>query len=72
VFILQDGNKFEVDKRILPEKLRAKIAKLNSDKLKIMQRIICDYLSEQTDPSLIRMYKRLFDPDFGSFSDILK
>ena len=72
VFILQDGNKFEVDKRILPEKLRAKIAKLNSDKFEDNARIICDYLSEQTDPSLIRMYKRLFDPDFGSFSDILK
>ena len=72
MFILQDGNKFEVDKRILPEKLRAKIAKLNSDKFENNARIICDYLSEQTDPSLIRMYKRLFDPDFGSFSDILK
>jgi dGTPase len=72
VFVLQDENKFEVDKRILPEKLRAKITKLNSDKFEDNARIICDYLSEQTDPSLIRMYKRLFDPDFGSFSDILK
>ncbi len=72
VFIPQEENTFKVEKNILPEKLRAKITQLNSDKFEGNARIICDYLSEQTDPSLIRMYKRLFDPDFGSFSDILK
>ena len=72
IFIPQKGEDFKVEKSLLPEKLRAKIAQLNSNKFEVNARIICDYLSEQTDPSLIRMYKRLFDPDFGSFSDILK
>ncbi|MEA3499805.1 MAG: dNTP triphosphohydrolase [Candidatus Marinimicrobia bacterium] len=72
VFILQDENGFKVDTRILPDKLRIKIDQAKRGNFETNARIICDYLSEQTDPSLIRMYKRLFDPDFGSFSDILK
>lgn len=72
VFILQDDNGFRVNTKILPDKLRKKIDQAKRDDFEMNARIICDYLSEQTDPSLIRMYKRLFDPDFGSFSDILK
>ncbi len=34
-------------------------------------RLICDYLASLTDSQAIRMYKRLFDPNFGSIGDIL-
>ncbi|MEA1987092.1 MAG: dNTP triphosphohydrolase [Candidatus Marinimicrobia bacterium] len=72
IFIQQKNNDYKINTKILPEKIRAKILLQNPNKFKDNARIICDYLSQQTDPSLIRMYKRLFDPDFGSFSDILK
>jgi dGTPase len=34
-------------------------------------RIICDYLAGMTDGFAIRIYKRLFDPDFGSIVDLV-
>jgi dGTPase len=34
-------------------------------------RRICDFLAGLTDGFAIRMYKRLFDPDFGSFVDLM-
>ncbi|WP_147821327.1 dGTP triphosphohydrolase [Salidesulfovibrio onnuriiensis] len=34
-------------------------------------RIICDYLSGMTDGFVVRTYKRLFDPDFGSIIDLV-
>ncbi len=33
-------------------------------------RRICDFLSGQTDGMVVRTYKRLFDPEFGSFRDL--
>lgn len=33
-------------------------------------RLLCDYLASLTDHQAQRLYKRLFDPDFGSISDI--
>ncbi len=33
-------------------------------------RILCDYLAGMTDGFAIRIYKRLFDPDFGSITDL--
>jgi dGTPase len=33
-------------------------------------RRICDYLSGLTDGMIIRTYRRLFDPEFGSFRDL--
>ena len=33
-------------------------------------RRICDYLSGQTDGMVVRTYRRLFDPEFGSFRDL--
>ncbi|HVU17882.1 MAG TPA: dNTP triphosphohydrolase [Candidatus Didemnitutus sp.] len=33
-------------------------------------RRICDYLSGQTDGMIVRTYRRLFDPEFGSFRDL--
>ena len=34
-------------------------------------RIICDYLAGMTDGFASRIYKRLFDPDFGSIVDLI-
>jgi len=33
-------------------------------------RRICDYLSGLTDGTAVRIYRRLFDPEFGSFRDL--
>ena len=33
--------------------------------------VICDYLAQLTDHEAIRLYRRLFDPDFGSITDLL-
>jgi dGTPase len=34
-------------------------------------RIICDYLAGMTDAFASRIYKRLFDPDYGSIVDLV-
>ncbi len=34
-------------------------------------RIICDYIAGMTDGFATRIYKRLFDPDFGSIVDLI-
>lgn len=34
-------------------------------------RIICDYISGMTDSYALRIYKRLFDPDYSSIADLL-
>ncbi len=41
------------------------------DDVNIRARIICDYLAGMTDGFAIRIYKRLFDPDFGSIVDLV-
>ena len=33
-------------------------------------RQICDYLAGLTDGMIVRTYRRLFDPEFGSFRDL--
>ncbi|QJB57619.1 dGTP triphosphohydrolase [Pseudodesulfovibrio sp. zrk46] len=37
----------------------------------IKRRMLCDYLSGMTDGFVVRTYKRLFDPDFGSINDLI-
>ena len=34
-------------------------------------RLLCDYIAGMTDRFATRMYKRLFDPDFGSIVDLI-
>lgn len=34
-------------------------------------RVLCDHIAGMTDRFLIRTYKRLFDPDFGSIVDLI-
>jgi dGTPase len=33
-------------------------------------RRICDFLAGQTDGMVVRTYRRLLDPEFGSFRDL--
>lgn len=35
------------------------------------RRMLCDYLSGMTDGFVVRTYKRMFDPDFGSIIDLI-
>ena len=35
------------------------------------RRMLCDYLSGMTDGFVVRTYKRLFDPEFGSIIDLI-
>lgn len=35
------------------------------------RRMLCDYISGMTDGFVVRTYKRLFDPDFGSINDLI-
>jgi dGTPase len=37
----------------------------------IQTRIICDYIAGMTDGFATRIYKRMFDPDFGSIVDLV-
>jgi dGTPase len=37
----------------------------------IRARLVCDFLAGLTDGSAVRMYKRLFVPDFGSIGDLV-
>jgi len=37
----------------------------------VRARIICDYLAGMTDGFATRIYKRMFDPDFGSIVDLV-
>ena len=34
-------------------------------------RLLCDYISGMTDAYALRSYKRLFDPDYGSISELI-
>jgi len=37
----------------------------------LKRRMLCDYISGMTDGFVVRTYKRLFDPDFGSINDLI-
>ena len=34
-------------------------------------RLLCDHLAGMTDAYALRSYKRLFDPDYGSISELI-
>lgn len=36
----------------------------------VKARLICDYLAGLTDGEAVRLYRRLFDPEFGSITDL--
>jgi len=53
---------------ILPHEIAGWIAAEDEDKAKI--RRLCDFLAGLTDGEAVRLYRRLFDPDFGSITDL--
>jgi len=54
--------------RLLPEHYHLAILKHDGQG---RRRMLCDYLSGMTDGFVIRTYKRLFDPGFGSIIDLI-
>lgn len=69
---LQGGPKeFTLNKNILPNVMREKLKQIDANDYVAVARMVCDHFSEQTDISLPKIYKRLFDPDYGSFYDIV-
>ncbi|RKY54014.1 MAG: hypothetical protein DRP93_05640 [Candidatus Neomarinimicrobiota bacterium] len=51
--------------------LREKLKQLDAKNYVAVARMVCDHFSEQTDISLPKIYKRLFDPDYRTFYDIV-
>lgn len=54
--------------KIIPQPAAGWIAREQGPKAKA--RLLCDYLSGLTDSNALRLYKRLFSPDFGSIIDL--
>jgi dGTPase len=46
-------------------------AVLAADSASARARLLCDHLSGMTDAYALRSYKRLFDPDYGSISELI-
>jgi dGTPase len=61
---MQNGHRL----KILPEKLSAWVEREEDPKKKM--RILCDHLSDMTDRLAIRTYKRLYNPEFASITDL--
>ena len=57
------------DHQILPNQEAAEIKEISKDDKNARARLVCDFLAGLTDASAVRMYKRLFVPDFGSIGD---
>ena len=57
------------DIKLLPD-FNDKIIRSEKNKTK-RARMICDYISGSTDSHAMRMYRRLFDPEYSSLSDLV-
>lgn len=55
--------------QLLPSHYADAIARADDDTWK--RRIVCDYISGMTDGFVVRTYRRLFDPQFGSITDLV-
>lgn len=55
--------------KLLPE-FTDKMLRLESSE-RVRARLVCDYISGMTDSYALRIYKRLFDPDYSSLGDIV-
>jgi dGTPase len=55
--------------RLLPDDVHCIV--LASDEKSVRARLLCDHLSGMTDAYALRSYKRLFDPDYGSISELI-
>jgi dGTPase len=57
------------ENKLLPD-FNDKIIRNEKNKIK-RARMICDYISGSTDSHAMRMYRRLFDPEYSSLSDLV-
>ncbi len=55
---------------LLSKDFEAEMARVGGDET-AGARVICDYLAGMTDGFASRIYKRMFDPDFGSIVDLV-
>lgn len=63
----EDGG---LNTRILPHEMRDKLTdEILASKI-LSSRLVCDYFAEQTDVSLPRLFRRLFDPDYSVYTHI--
>lgn len=54
---------------LLPQPTLAWVEKTDDEHVRA--RRLCDYLAQLTDHEAIRLYRRLFDPDYGSIRELL-
>ncbi|MEO0796490.1 MAG: dGTP triphosphohydrolase [Verrucomicrobiota bacterium] len=54
--------------KLLPDPVHSWVQSAEGDALRA--RLLCDFIASLTDPQAARLYKRLFDPDFGSITDL--
>lgn len=55
--------------KLLPD-FNDKLIRSEKDKIK-RARMVCDYISGATDSHAMRMYRRLFDPEYSSLADLV-
>ena len=55
--------------KILPDAVRQLID--NETEPRARMRRLCDFIAGLTDGQAVRIYKRLFDPGFGSISELV-
>ena len=54
---------------LVPDEVHRMVGAAESDAARA--RLLCDHLSGMTDAYALRSYKRLFDPDYGSISELI-
>ena len=55
--------------RLVPDEVHRAVCAAESEAARA--RLLCDHLSGMTDAYALRSYKRLFDPDYGSISELM-
>jgi dGTPase len=55
--------------RLVPDEVHRAVCAAESEPARA--RLLCDHLSGMTDAYALRSYKRLFDPDYGSISELI-
>jgi dGTPase len=55
--------------RLVPDHVHHAVCETDNESYKA--RLLCDHLSGMTDAYALRSYKRLFDPDYGSISELI-
>lgn len=55
--------------KLLPQGLHERL--MQTPEKSDRARLVCDYISGMTDAYAVRSYKRLFDPDYGSISELM-